>query len=72
MLVNWLLSDVTVEELRVINLRIGQHSVRIYPDHIDVNGGILIYANYIDGRGTAVIKNINGLQVPVGTNKYVP
>ncbi|GEM_PF-5413980 len=68
--VNWLLKDVPVETLRVIDLKVGEHTVKIYTDHIDVNGGMQIYGTYIDGNG-AVIKNIGGLQLPVGSDKYV-
>ena len=69
--VNWLLSDVVIEQMRVLDLHVGMHSVKIYPDHIDVNGGAQIYKTYIDGQGNFVIKNISGLQLPVGSNKYV-
>ena len=69
--VNWLLSDVPIRELRVIDLRVGEHTVKIYTDHIDVNGGMQIYATYLDGNGNSVIKNIGGLQLPVGQDKYV-
>lgn len=69
--VNWLLSDVPIHELRVIDLKVGEHTVKIYTDHIDVNGGVQIYATYLDGKGNTVIKNIGGLQLPVGQDKYV-
>ena len=69
--VNWLLADVPIETMRVINLKVGEHTVKIYKDHIDVDGGIQIYKDYMDGQGIAVLKNLGGLQLPVGTDKYV-
>ena len=60
--------EVVLNNIRIINLKVGEHTVRITKNAIEVDGKIIIETS----AGKVYIKNLDGLQVPVGKDKYVP
>jgi hypothetical protein len=60
--VQWLLRDVEIEKIKI-----GDHTITISTNTIDLpNAGIIT-----SSAGTYTIKKLIGLQIPVGTDKYV-
>ena len=69
--VEWLFSskeEIILKNVRILNLKVGKHTIKIKSNQIEIDGKVII-----DGStGKIYIKNIDGLQLPVGSDKYVP
>ena len=67
----WILDideEIVLRNVRILNLKVGRHTIRITKSTVEVDGKIIIQSS----SGAVYIRNLDGLQLPVGTGKYVP